>query len=488
MKRVIAIDLGASSGLLMLAELKDQKVTLKKLHRFPNGPIEKDGDLFWDINSIINEIKIGLKKYGELYNEPLDGIGVDTWGVDFGLVSDKNLLIGNPYSYRGSHTDGVMEKVHEIFCPFNLFKKTGVESAPINTLYQLAGLSKEKPALLKQSSVILTMPSLINFLLTGKKVNEYTHATTTQLMDHVTQDWSNEIINTIFSEKLPLAEIKPTNTIIGTTTKALNEEIGLKPISVINVPGHDTACAVVALPIKDKQSVFMSCGTWVLIGTEVDEPVVTEKAYEWGFTNEGTVNKKYRLQKNNMGLWLLQQVKKEWEENGESVSFEEEESLLNQATPFKSLIDPDDYLFFNPHSMVSAIQEFCKRTGQIVPQTKGDVIRCILESLSLKYSWIIKRLEKLTNKKVENVYMGGGGIQNKILCQFVADATNKRIIAGPIEASAIGNALSQFIALGEVESLVTARKISAHSFKTSGYKPLNSSEWDEAYEWFTRLM
>lgn len=488
MKRVIAIDLGASNGMLVLAQLNDGKLDLKELHRFPNGPIKKDNQLFWDISSIMEEIKTGLKKYADHYEGPLHGIGIDTWGVDFGLVSGANTLLELPYSYRGSHTEGIMEDVHKLINAKDLFKRTGVESAPINTLYQLAGIIKERPDLIKETSVILTMPSLINFLLTGEKANEFTHGSTTQLINQESQTWDRDIMKAVFSKELPLAKLRQTNTVIGTTTEELNKEIGSTPIPVINIPGHDTACALAALPIEHEHTAFMSCGTWVLIGTEIDKPVVTEEAYEWGFTNEGTIDKKYRLQKNNMGLWLLQQVKKEWELKGEVVSYKEEAQLLAQAEPFQSFIDPDNALFFNPPSMIKAIQEFCERTEQIVPETKGEIIRCIIESLALKYKWIINRLEHLTNNEIALIHMGGGGIQNETLCQFVANATNKPVKTGPIEASAIGNALSQFIALGDIEDLSRAREISKQSFKLTNYEPMSLLEWEDAYDRLIRLI
>lgn len=488
MRKVIAVDLGASNGRLIVAKLHNQKLVMEELHRFSNEPIEKGEHLFWDISSLVNEIKIGLKKYVKKYGASVSGIGFDTWGVDFGIVSNEDTLLEDPYSYRDTHTTEIMPKVHQKIAEKDLFMRTGVESAAINTIYQLAAIFTKRPELEEKTSAILTMPSLLGFLLTGEKYNEFTHASTTQLLNWKTQNWDQEIIEKVFSGKLPLADIKATNTIIGHTKNDLNQEIGLDPIPVINVPGHDTACALAAMPLQNKETAFMSCGTWVLIGVEVERPIVTKEAYKWGFTNEATLVRTYRLQKNNMGLWLLQQCRKEWEGNGESVSYEEENDLLMKADPFQSLIDPDHEMFFNPSSMTEAIQEFCRQTKQIIPTSKGEFIRCILESLALKYRWVIERLELLTESEVPSIHMAGGGIQNKWLCQFTANSTRKPVKTGPIEASSIGNALSQFIALGEFENLDEAREVLNHSFNTTEYIPMELAIWDQVYSRFIKYI
>lgn len=488
MKKVIAVDLGASNGRLIVAKLHKQKLYIEELHRFPNQPIKKGDHLFWDIALIIEEIKNGLKKYVNKYGERVYGIGLDTWGVDFGLISNEDTLLEDPYSYRDAHTAEIMPKVHEKIAKGDLFNKTGVASAPINTVYQLVAIFNKRPELKKQTSAILTMPSLIGFLLTGEKYNEFTHASTTQLLNIEKQNWDLKFIQEIYSGNLPFVEIKETNTIVGHTKKELNEEVGIKSSPVINVPGHDTACALVAMPLQNKKTAFMSCGTWVLIGIEVEQPVVSSEACEWGFTNEGTIDKTYRLQKNNMGLWILQQCKKEWERKGEFISYEEENVLLMEADPFSSLIDPDHPMFFNPESMIDAIQEFCRQTRQNVPTTKGDFIRCILESLALKYRWVIDRLEVLIDDEIPSIHMAGGGIQNKWLCLFTANATGKLVKTGPVEASSIGNALSQFIALGDVKNLEEARKVSNHSFKTTDYSPIDLSIWEQEYSKFLDLL
>lgn len=488
MKKVISVDLGASSGRLLVAKFHKQKLVMEELHRFANEPIKKGEHLFWNISLFLNEIKNGLKKYVKKYGASVSGIGIDTWGVDFGLISDEDMLLEDPYAYRDTHTIEIMPKVHEKNGDKDLFMRTGVASAPINSIYQLAVIFNKRPDLEEKTSTILTMPSLFVFLLTGEKYNEFTHASTTQLLNIDDQNWDQEIMDKVFSRKLPLADILETNTITGHTKACLNQAIGLGPTPVINVPGHDTACALASMALQSKKTAFMSCGTWVLIGVEVEKPIVTNEAYQWGFTNEGTVEQTYRLQKNNMGLWLLQQCKKEWEKDGAFISYEEESVLLKQANPFQSFIDPDHEMFFNPSRMTEAIQEFCKQTKQMIPTTKGEFIRCIIESLSLKYKWVIDRLEDLTEQEVPSIHMAGGGIQNKWLCQFTANATRKPVKTGPIEASSIGNALSQLIAIGTIKNMEEARKISSRSFHTTDYSPMDLSIWEQAYHRFIKYI
>ncbi len=486
MKRVISIDLGASNGRLILVKFTTDRFELEELHRFTNEPVKKGIHLHWDINYIFQEIITGLQKYTNMYSKPLDGIGVDTWGVDVGLISSDDELLEDPFSYRDTHTTEVLSFVHDKVSERTIFKKTGVEPASINTLYQVYAIKQKYPELLRKTSTILTMPSLVNFLLSGEKYNEFTHASTTQLVNVDKKDWDQQLIEEIFHEDLPLAVIKQTNTVFGYVKEDIMKEIGMPQdsIPILNVPGHDTACALVAMSKKDKEAAFMSCGTWVLMGIEVEKPITTDMAFEWGFTNEGTADGTYRLQKNNMGLWLLQQCKKEWSQAGELISYEEADDLMLEARPFRSFINPDDEMFFNPPSMVKAIQAFCQKTDQKIPTTKGEIIRCILESLALKYRWLVERLEKLSDREIPSIHMAGGGIQNKWFCQFTANATQKQIQAGPVEASAIGNALSQLIALGEFENVEHAQYAVENLVEIKEYIPQNVSEWDDVYKRF----
>ncbi|RKL66213.1 rhamnulokinase [Salipaludibacillus neizhouensis] len=489
MKKVIAIDLGASNGRLILATLFNKsKLEITEIHRFSNEPIQKNGHLHWNISYLFHEILKGLRLYLEGNPVAIDGVGVDTWGVDFGLLSQDGKLLEDPYSYRDTHTVNVMDEVHEKLAERELFERTGVEVSSINTIYQLYAIFKARPDLLEKTASILTLPSLISYLLSGVKTNEFTHASTTQLFNFKDKKWDESIISKLFGRQLPFAELNPTNSILGYSTETINQEINSQAIPIINVPGHDTACALAGMPIENGNSAFMSCGTWVLIGIEVKEPIVSEKTYNYGFTNEGTVNGNYRLQKNNMGLWLIQQCKKEWEANGDSITYLDQDELLDQATPFRSFIDPDHRYFFNPASMTEAIKEFCKMTNQLEPISKGQVLRCIHESLVLKYRWVIEKIEEVTRTKVPSVHMGGGGIQNRFLCQYTSNALNRIVKAGPIEASAIGNAISQFIALGDIENITEGKNIIKNSFDLNEYHPQNLQEWENAYASFSQIL
>lgn len=484
MKRAVAIDLGASNGCISLVTLENTKISNDEIYRFPNEIIERDGNLYWDIDHIFSEIINGLKKV----NCNINSIGVDTWGVDFGLIGKDNQLLELPFSYRDTHTIEVMHEIHKKIDAQTLFTLTGVESAPINTLYQMKAVLLKDRRLVEEAEAVLTIPNLINFLLTGVKANEFTHASTTQMLSIETKDWDYSLIEKVLGFTPSLAPIKESSRILGRTTEDIDRMTEKSGVPVIQVPGHDTACAVAAIPRISDNFAFMSCGTWVLIGAKVKEPVVSEKAYEWGFTNEGTADGIYRLQKNNMGLWILQQCKREWLKHGADFTYEEERHLVEQSEPFRSLIDPDHPSFFNPDSMLKAIQDFCERTNQTVPTTKGDVIRCILESLALKYRWVLNRIEFLLETSLPEIHMVGGGIQNKHFCQFTANATQKVVQTGPIEASSFGNALSQFIALGEIRNWNEARKIAKNSFEVTEFIPTNTKEWEKAYERFKTIL
>lgn len=488
MTQVVAIDLGASNGRLMLGTLAGKELTLEEIHRFPNEPITKDGHLYWDLQKIKDEMIKGLLKCQGRDHTSIQGIGIDTWGVDFGFLSAEGELLENPYNYRDTHTNEMMDEVHQKISPKDLFQQTGVEPAAINTLYQLAAIQAKRPELIEEAQTILTMPSLVGYLLTGEAANEFTHASTTQLLHLHTGNWNTSLMEKVYGHVLPMAPIQPTHTILGHITAKIQQQTNLKSIPVIHVPGHDTACAVAAMPLKSDDTVFMSCGTWVLIGIKVEKPIVSDEAYQAGFTNEGTAEGTYRFQKNNMGLWLLQQCKREWEEQGEIISYEEESRLLEEAEPFQAWIDPDDERFFNPESMIQAIQTYCKETGQKVPERKGAILRLIIESLALKYRWILEQIEQLTKKTVPSIHMVGGAIQNEHFSQFTANATKKEVLAGPIEASATGNALSQLFALGKISSVKEAEEISKNSFPMRTFLPEEEGLWDEAYERFTKII
>ncbi|WP_240468671.1 rhamnulokinase family protein [Gracilibacillus sp. YIM 98692] len=485
---MLAFDLGASNGRLMLCSHDGERIRLQELHRFPNHAINVCGHYYWDILRIFQEMKEGIRKSIQAGHHDVSSLAVDTWGVDFGLLSSSGELLGNPYSYRDSQTSDGMEALNKIVTNTELFHRSGVEPAVINTIYQLYAIKQRQPEILDQAETLLLTPNLVSYFFSGVKANEFTISSTTSLMNYKNGDWDDELMELLKLPSSIMAPIVKPGTILGPTLDSINKELEMDPIEVVAVAGHDTASALAALPIKDENAVFMSCGTWILIGTQVKEPIVTEESLDWGFTNEGTIDGEYRLLKNNMGLWLIQQCKLMWSREDQQTTYEEDNQLVRDAKPFKSFINPDDPSFFHPENMLKEIQNFVEKSGQQSLETKGEFLRCILESLALKYRWVIDRLEHLTGKPINTIHMGGGGIKNEWLCQFTANATNRKVITGPVEASSIGNAIGQFIALGEIKDLKEAREVVGRSFQTKEYEPQNQKEWQDAYERFVKFV
>jgi rhamnulokinase len=488
MENVWAFDLGASNGRLMVSGFDGNRMHLEEVHRFPNHPVHLTDHYYWDILRIFHEMKNGIGKSIKNGYKSIESLSVDTWGVDFGLLSAKGELLGNPYSYRDPHTNKSLQEIVKEVPKETLFSRTGVEPASINTICQLYAIKGNNPDLIDKAETLLLMPNLISYLFSGVKVNEFTISTTTSLFNINDRNWDSTLMEKLNLPRDIMAEIVMPGTEIGQTLNTIHNSFGIKPVKVIAGAGHDTACALAALPIKRDNSAFMSCGTWILMGVQVAQPVITDKALEWGFTNEGTADGEFRLLKNIMGLWLIQECRSAWAKEGRTFTYEEEAEFIRNAKPFTSFIDPDDPHFFNPENMPKQIREVCIKSKQQAPETAGEFLRCILESLSLKYRWVLEKLEDLTGKQIEVIHMGGGGIQNEFLCQFTANATNRRVIAGPVEASSIGNSLSQWIALGRIKDLKEGREIVEHSFPVKQYEPQHQSEWQDAYGRFVELL
>lgn len=480
MNTVIAIDLGASNGRVMQVKLEGGLLGIDEVHRFPNHIRRKDGMDYWDIDFLFQEI---VKAVKSLKNPPLS-LGVDSWGVDFAFIGHDNQLLRPPFAYRNKLFKQAMDPVQKIIDPFQLFQETGVFPASINTLYQLYALYEKYPSYRRKAKAIVTMPNVFNFLLTGKIRNEFTHSSTTQLLTKGSQQWNEELMKDLYGFLPPLAPNYENQSVIAST----RANLGLGEIKVIQVPGHDTASALGAMPIRDDGTLFMSCGTWVVLGIEVDQPLISREAYDYQFTNEGTVEGKYRFQRNNMGLWLLQECRKEWQEQGRETTYEEEGLLTKKSPAFRTLIEPDDGRFFNPPSMTRAIQEYARETNQPIPETKGEILRCILESLALKFRLVIEQIEGLSGRKIPTLHMAGGGIQNKLFCQFIANATGRKVQAGPVEASTLGNALSQFIALGVIKDWQEGQDLVSKSFLLDFYQADEEAAWNQAYDRFLRLI
>jgi sugar (pentulose or hexulose) kinase len=448
------------------------------VHRFPTGGNRLNGELFWDAIRLFEEIKraIGLASQ----KVELSGIAVDTWGVDFGLLGRGDTLLGNPYHYRDSQTNGILEVAFGKVPGREIFQRTGSQIMQINTLYQLLSMVKRKSPLVEVADTMLMMPNLFSYWLSGVKGAEFTIATTSQCFNPETGDWDWKLLDELGIPQRIFPKILKTGAVLGPVTAEVGEETGAAGVPVIATAAHDTAAAVAAVPATTDNYAFISSGTWSLTGVEVEKPVMSEAAFRAGVANEGCYGGTYRFLKNVMGLWLVQECKRTWAKEGEDLDYGTITQLAAEAKPFKCFINPDDALFLAPGDMPSRIREFCKSTGQAVPETKGEIVRAALESLALQYRVNFNRIEHVTGKHIDTVHIVGGGCQNRLLCQFTADATAKPVIAGPIEATAAGNVLVQAIATGAVASLAEARQIVRDSFELETFNPADTAAWDEA--------
>ncbi|MGO4544579.1 rhamnulokinase family protein [Paenibacillus sp. 2TAB23] len=490
---VLAFDLGASSGRALIGELvRDEaadsnKLQVTEIHRFPNQPVALNGHLHWDILRLLQELKTGIRKAFQLGYEP-QTFGIDTWGVDFGLLDANGELLGNPYHYRDSQTDGILEELNELIGKERLYEEGGLQFMPFNTINQLYAMSKAGSPKLAAASTLLLTPDLLAYFLTGEKICEFTMATTTQLFQPKEQLWNKPLMEKLgIPSKLFLEPTHP-GTIFGQLTDEVCEELGVPPIRAVAVGSHDTESAAAAVPAEAGQSfAYVVCGTWSLLGTELASPLVTPEAQSLDFSNEGGVCGTYQLLKNIMGLWILQECKREWDEQGNELSFSEITKLAEQAEPFRSLINPDDASFYAPAGMIKRLQAYCKETGQLVPQSVGEIARCIIESLALRYRQALGQMEALTGQLFGGLHMVGGGIQNELLCRLTASAIGKPVWTGPVEASAIGNMQMQLVALGLCESLAESRSLVEASFPMEQYAPIPTDGWAAAIERFERL-
>lgn len=483
---VLAFDLGASSGRAVVARIVDGRLEMEEIHRFPNDPVQVGGRLYWDILRLYHEIKQGIVKSRQ-QGVDVRSIGIDSWAVDFGLIGANGELIANPYHYRDKHTDGMMDEVFAKLGKANIYAKTGLQFLQFNTMYQLAALVKADSPALTAADKLLMIPDLLRYFLTGVMSGEYTNASTTQLVGAESRAWDDALVQGIGVKRSLLPDIAQPGTTIGALTPAVQDELLVGPIPVVAVAEHDTASAVVAVPALDQDFAYLSCGTWSLLGTELDRPVLTEQSLAWNFTNEGGYGGTYRLLKNIMGLWLVQECKRSWDKAGGTHSFAELAKLAEAAPAHVSYIDPDDDRFLSPADMPGEIRAYCRETGQPVPQTEGETIRCVLESLALKYRWVLERTEALAGKTFGGLHIVGGGINNVLLCQLTANALGRPVWAGPAEGSAIGNALVQLIAAGDIPTLAEGRRIVRESFGVVTYEPAGGERWAQEYERFLKV-
>jgi rhamnulokinase len=474
----LAVDLGAESGRVVLGRFDGERVALEEIHRFPNTPVRLPDGLHWDVLRFISEIKEGLAK--AMREEQIEGIGIDSWGVDFGLLDGGGTLVSNPYHHRDTRTEGLIEEAFGRVPKEEIYKTTGIQFLPINTLYQL--LAMRGSPLLEAAETMLLIPDLMNYWLTGEKACEYTNATTTQLLDIQQGGWARDLFEGMDLPSRILAPIVQPATELGPLLPEVAEEVGAGP-PVFAVASHDTASAVVAVPAEGENFAYISSGTWSLVGVELPRPVVTEEGLDANFTNEGGFGGKTRLLKNVMGLWLLQECRRQWAREGHEYSYEELARLAEDAPPAGPLIDPDHPTFLSPGDMPSRIRSFCEETGQGPPEEPAAVVRCVFESLALKYRHAIEQAERLAGRAIGTVNVVGGGSQNSLLCQLTSDATRRLVLAGPVEATALGNLMVQAYAREHLTSLAEIRETVRRSVEVQEYEPQGGEdEWQEAYE------
>lgn len=481
---LLAFDVGASSGRAILGRLRDGQLTIQETHRFKNEPVTYRGELHWDVPAIWREMQSALASHGCHW---VSSIGVDAWGVDYALLGEHGALLQNPYHYRDSRTDGVMEQVLDRLGRDRVYEATGIQFLPINTLYQLYTASQQTPRLLAAAEYLVTIPDLLNFWLTGTVACEYTNATTTQFLDRRTRCWSRDLLHELGIPTHLLAPVIRPGSTLGGLIPELARLPGLATTMVIAPACHDTGSAVAAIRANGSTA-FLSSGTWSLLGTEVAEPVVTGESLRLNFTNEGGVCGTIRLLKNITGLWLLEGCRRAWSDRGDRCDWDKLVEACSAAEPFAHFVDPDDPLFVRPHDMTVAVDEYCRKTQQPVPCNRGAYVRTVLESLALKYRMVLEQLESVTGTRFDAIRIIGGGAENTLLNQFTADATGRTVLAGPVEATALGNMAMQMVGTGLVRSLDDARELIEQSFPARAFEPRLTLFWNRAYSRFRSLL
>ncbi|HBN75820.1 MAG TPA: rhamnulokinase [Planctomycetaceae bacterium] len=487
----LGIDLGAESGRVMAGRFDGTRLQLDELHRFANGPTNIAGTLRWNLVGLWKEILIGLTKAAERYGDSIVSVGVDTWGVDYVLLSKTNEVLGIPYNYRDTRNEGMMNVAFSRVPKAEIFAQSGLQFMEINSLYQLLAMQKEHPDVLAIVDKFLMIPDYFHWLLCGSRVVEFTNATTSQCFHPTENNWAYDMLNKFELPTEIFPEVVTPGTQLGTLRECIMKETGLGKIPIVTPPTHDTAAAVAAVPTEHTGKAnwaYISSGTWSLIGVEVQDAILTDAALKMNVTNEGGVDGTYRLLKNVMGLWLVQGCKRAYEKQGRVYDYAELTMLAEEAEPFRSLVDPNDHPFLHPDDMTVALQQWCKDHCQPVPETPGQLVRCALESLALKYRNVLEGIQELTGENVEVIHIVGGGSNSDLLNQFTANACGVPVITGPVEATVMGNLLIQARTAGEVESLSEIRKIVRQSTESRRFEPQNSSEWQTAYERFCQLL
>lgn len=485
--RYLAVDLGADSGRLIAGRYDWSLISIEEIHRFPNGGVKIGSSLHWDVLRLWTEIQAGMRKAAHEYSQEIASIGLDTWGVDFALLGKNDTLLGNPYTYRDSRTNGMVERAFAKVPREEIYRQTGIQSLQINSLYQLLAMVANESPLLPAAETLFMIPDLFNFWLSGKKASEFSIATTSQCYNPVDQNWAFDLLERLSIPTRIFQPIIRPGCIIGPVQAEVAAETGCPDIPVVAVGSHDTASAVAAVPAAVSDFVYISSGTWSVIGVELDHPILTSVSPLYEFTNEGGVCNTFRYSTNLMGMWPLQESRRDWARAGREYSYDELTGLAEEAAPFRSMIVPSDVRFLPPGDMIGRIQQYCAESGQPVPETPGQIVRCILESLALAYKEACLGIEENVGRPFPVVHIIGGGSRNKLLNQMTADSTGKEVVAGPVEATAVGNILLQALALGHIQSLAEGREIVRRSSEVNVYQPIGTPGWDFAYQNYLSL-
>ncbi len=497
----LALDLGAESGRAILGTLEKGKLYLSEEHRFLTGVepvptmypekispgLDNDLSLLWDFIRFWSEIKTAIKKVVKQQKKPLAGIGIDTWGVDFALLDRNGLLIASPYNYRDSRTNGMLDEAFRRMPKEKIYECTGIQFMPLNSLFHLLSMVVNNSPLLEIADKFLTVPDLLNYWLTGKAVAEFTEATTTQCYDPRKRNWSDEVLSSMGIPRKIFPEIIPPGTIIGPMRTSVAEELGGN-VPIIAPACHDTGSAVAAVPAEVKDFAWISSGTWSIVGINSPEPVINEQSYKFNLTNEGGLDGTFRFSKNVMGLWVVQQCRRQWMDEGKEFSYDELTKMANAAPVLRSLADPDYEGFLRPGKMVDRVNEYCQKTQQPLPQSEGEVIRAVLQGIALRYRYIIEKIEEMSGRRMSSIHIVGGGTKNKLLSQFTADALGRKVITGPVEATAIGNLIVQGIAKGDIRNWAEGVEVIKNSFEILTFEPGDQQPWNEAYQHFLTYM
>lgn len=486
--KMLAIDLGASSGRGIVGSFDGKKLNLEENHRFPNEPVTVAGTFTWDMLRIFHEIKNSIRKCALSEDKDICSIGIDTWGVDFGLIDKTGRLMSNPVHYRDTRTEGIIEYADKFVPRSELYNVTGLQFQNFNTVYQILASMRDEPMYINNAQKLLFTPDLLNYFLTGEMCCEYTIASTGAVLDAKTRDLAYDLLAKFGIPSGIFAPIVQPGNVVGALLPQVLEEVGDISAKVVNVAAHDTASAVVAVPATSDDFIFLSSGTWSIMGSEIKEPIISDASFKYNFTNEGGIENTIRFEKNITGLWLKQESKRQWEREGKNYTHDQLSDMALASKPLQSLIDPDDPLFATPGNLPKRIAEYCKATGQHVPEDAGEIMRCIFESLSLRYRYTVEKIDEMKGHKTPFINVIGGGTKEALLCQFTADACGRPVYAGPVEATAIGNIMAQAIAAGELKNVAEAREVVRNSFEIEYYEPKNTEAWDEGYERFIKLI